>query len=283
MLQNSTLRARLKCELLQRTGSFKVRGALNKLSSLTPEERKSGVIAISAGNHAQAVAYASALEGIDALIVMWEGASAQKIEATRGYGATVDLQATDPTDAFERLEQLQADTGRDARPPVRRPCRHRRGGDRRPRDRGRRTRRRRGDRAGRRRGPRERNPDSARRSCSRDHRRAGDEHRAASGDRDGTPVNVTADVDRGRPERAVRRCPAAPDLRRPRARARHRGGDRGMRSDSSMSGPSSRPSRPARRPPRPGWSGRIDADRPVIVVSGGNVAAETAAAILARR
>ena len=112
MLQNSTLRARLKCELLQRTGSFKVRGALNKLSSLTPEERKSGVIAISAGNHAQAVAYASALEGIDALIVMWEGASAQKIEATRGYGATVDLQATDPTDAFERLAQLQIDTGR---------------------------------------------------------------------------------------------------------------------------------------------------------------------------
>jgi threonine dehydratase len=112
LLQNSTLRARLKCELLQRTGSFKVRGALNKLSSLTPDERKSGVIAISAGNHAQAVAYASALEGIDALIVMWEGASAQKVEATRGYGATVDLQATDPTDAFERLEQLQADTGR---------------------------------------------------------------------------------------------------------------------------------------------------------------------------
>ena len=70
------------------------------------------MIAISAGNHAQAVAYASALEGIDALIVMWEGASAQKIEATRGYGATVDLQATDPTDAFERLAQLQIDTGR---------------------------------------------------------------------------------------------------------------------------------------------------------------------------
>jgi threonine dehydratase len=112
LLQNSTLRARLKCELLQRTGSFKVRGALNKLSSLTPEERESGVIAISAGNHAQAVAYASALEGIDALVVMWEGASAQKVEATRGYGATVDLQATDPADAFERLEQLQVDTGR---------------------------------------------------------------------------------------------------------------------------------------------------------------------------
>lgn len=112
LLQNRTLSARLKCELLQRTGSFKVRGALNKVSSLTPEQKQRGVIAISAGNHAQAVAYAAALEGIDALVVMWEGASPQKIEATRGYGATVDLQATGPSDAFERLDQLQADTGR---------------------------------------------------------------------------------------------------------------------------------------------------------------------------
>jgi threonine dehydratase len=112
LLQNRTLNARLKCELLQRTGSFKVRGALNKLSSLSPEEKKGGVIAISAGNHAQAVAYAAALEGIDALVVMWHGASEQKIEATRGYGATVDLQATDPSDAFARLEQLHRDTGR---------------------------------------------------------------------------------------------------------------------------------------------------------------------------
>ena len=70
------------------------------------------MIAISAGNHAQAVAYAAALEGIDALVVMWQGASAQKIEATRGYGATVDLEATDPADAFERLAQLQVETGR---------------------------------------------------------------------------------------------------------------------------------------------------------------------------
>jgi threonine dehydratase len=112
LLQNRTLRALLKCELLQRTGSFKVRGALNKISSLTPEQKLRGVIAISAGNHAQAVAYAAALEGIDALVVMWQGASPQKIEATRGYGASVDLQATDPGDAFDRLHQLQVDTGR---------------------------------------------------------------------------------------------------------------------------------------------------------------------------
>jgi threonine dehydratase len=112
MLTSRTLGARLKAELFQRTGSFKVRGALNKLSSLTAEEKERGVIAISAGNHAQAVAYAAAAEGVDALVVMWEGASAQKIAATRGYGATVDLQANDPTEAFARLAQLQADTGR---------------------------------------------------------------------------------------------------------------------------------------------------------------------------
>ena len=61
------------------------------------------MIAISAGNHAQAVAYAAAEEGVDALVVMWQGASEQKIAATRGYGATVDLEATGPAEAFERL------------------------------------------------------------------------------------------------------------------------------------------------------------------------------------
>ena len=104
LLSNRTLGARLKCELFQRTGSFKVRGALNKISSLTDEEKRNGVIAISAGNHAQATAYAAAEEGIDALVVMWQGASEQKIEATRGYGATVDLEASGPGDAFARLE-----------------------------------------------------------------------------------------------------------------------------------------------------------------------------------
>jgi threonine dehydratase len=112
-LQSSrTLGARLKCELFQRTGSFKPRGALNKISSLSAEEKRGGVIAISAGNHAQAVAFAAAAEGIDALVVMWQGASAQKIEATRAYGATVDLEAAGPAAAFERLAELQAATGR---------------------------------------------------------------------------------------------------------------------------------------------------------------------------
>lgn len=112
LLSSRTLNARLKCELFQRTGSFKVRGALNRLDSLTADEKKRGVIAISAGNHAQAVAYAAATEDVDALVVMWQGASEQKIEATRGYGATVDLEATNPGDAFERLHQLQEETGR---------------------------------------------------------------------------------------------------------------------------------------------------------------------------
>jgi threonine dehydratase len=111
-LSSRSLGARLKCELFQRTGSFKPRGALTKLSGLTREQKSRGVIATSAGNHAQAVAYAAAAEGVDALIVMWEGASAQKIAATRAYGATVDLTSSGPADAFERLEELRAATGR---------------------------------------------------------------------------------------------------------------------------------------------------------------------------
>jgi threonine dehydratase len=112
MLGSRTLGARLKCELFQRTGSFKARGALNRMSALTAEERERGVIAISAGNHAQAVAYAAAEESVDALVVMWKGASEQKLAATRGYGATVDLAATGPAEAFDRLEHLIAETGR---------------------------------------------------------------------------------------------------------------------------------------------------------------------------
>ena len=112
MLSSRTIDARLKCELFQRTGSFKVRGALNKISSLSPDERRRGVIAISAGNHAQATAFAAAEEHIDALVVMWQGASEQKIAATRSYGAAVDLEATGPGDAFSRLHELIEQTGR---------------------------------------------------------------------------------------------------------------------------------------------------------------------------
>ena len=102
----------LKAELFQRTGSFKVRGALAKLGALSHEEKARGVIGISAGNHAQAVAYAAALEGVDCLLVMSSGASTQKIAATRGYGAEVDLEAAGPAEAFERLALLLEQTGR---------------------------------------------------------------------------------------------------------------------------------------------------------------------------
>jgi threonine dehydratase len=102
----------LKAECFQRTGSFKPRGVLNKLASLSDDEKAKGVISISAGNHAQALAYASGLEGIDALIVMWASASAQKIAAARGYGATIDTEAPGSPEAFGRLEQLLDETGR---------------------------------------------------------------------------------------------------------------------------------------------------------------------------
>src|SRR5438067_1138658 len=69
----------LKAELFQRTGSFKPRGVLNKLGSLSPDEKARGVIGISAGNHAQALAYAATLEGVDELAVMWQGANAVAI------------------------------------------------------------------------------------------------------------------------------------------------------------------------------------------------------------
>ena len=118
MLSSATLSkqvgadVRFKAELLQRTGAFKPRGVLNKLATLTEDEKKRGVISISAGNHAQALAYASAVEGIDALVVMWQTASPMKISAARGYGATIDTEAADIPAAFERLEELIESTGR---------------------------------------------------------------------------------------------------------------------------------------------------------------------------
>lgn len=102
----------LKAELFQKTGSFKPRGVLNSLSQLSEEERRRGVIAASAGNHAQAVAYCAALQRIDALLVMWKTASPAKIAATRGYGAAIDLEADGPAEVFERLDQLREETGR---------------------------------------------------------------------------------------------------------------------------------------------------------------------------
>ena len=112
LLYSTTLGAHLKAELFQKTGAFKVRGALNKIASLTEEERARGVATVSAGNAGQAVAWAAREEGIDALIVTWSSADASKVAAMRGYGATVDESAAGPGDAFDRLHEVLAETGR---------------------------------------------------------------------------------------------------------------------------------------------------------------------------
>src|SRR5690349_25021976 len=81
----------LKCENLQRAGSFKIRGAYTRMSRLSDEEKARGVVAASAGNHAQGVALAAQLLGIHAVVCMPHGANIPKIKATRWYGAEVRL------------------------------------------------------------------------------------------------------------------------------------------------------------------------------------------------
>ena len=93
----------VKYELFQKTGSFKVRGAFNKLLSLSEEERKRGVVAISGGNHAQAVAYASNILDVDAVVLMPQTTPRNYLEATSNYGATVDLLPT-IQDAFKKIK-----------------------------------------------------------------------------------------------------------------------------------------------------------------------------------
>jgi threonine dehydratase len=109
---STSLGVQLKAELFQKTGSFKARGALNRVASLTPEERERGVVTWSAGNHAQAVAWAAAEEGVDCLVQMWEGVSPLKVEAARGYGARVDLSSPDPAAAYDRTLAIVAREGR---------------------------------------------------------------------------------------------------------------------------------------------------------------------------
>ena len=97
----------VKYELFQKTGSFKVRGAFNKLLSLSAEERKRGVVAISGGNHAQAVAYASSVLNVDAVVLMPQTTPQNYLEATRNYGATVDLQPT-IQEAFKKIREYES-------------------------------------------------------------------------------------------------------------------------------------------------------------------------------
>ena len=110
-LSSADSRVFLKTEDLQNTGSFKVRGAYIKIASLSNEERAAGVIASSAGNHAQGVALAARSFGIPATIVMPEGAPLAKVKATRELGANVVLHGSVYDDAYAEARRLQQETG----------------------------------------------------------------------------------------------------------------------------------------------------------------------------
>ena len=96
----------LKNEFEQKTGSFKLRGAYYKIKTLTEDERKKGVVAASAGNHAQGVAFAAALEKIRCTIVMPINASPAKVAATRGYGATVILEGKNYDESWIKAQEI---------------------------------------------------------------------------------------------------------------------------------------------------------------------------------
>lgn len=100
-----------KCENLQKTGSFKLRGACNKIANLTDEEKANGVIASSAGNHAQGVALGAKMTGIKATIVMPATAPLAKVTATKGYGAEVVLNGIVYDDAYAKAVEIQKETG----------------------------------------------------------------------------------------------------------------------------------------------------------------------------
>jgi threonine dehydratase len=100
----------LKCENLQKTGSFKTRGALNKVSGLDESARRRGVVTVSAGNHAQALAWAAHASNVRATVVMPAAASQAKADASAGYGAEVIRHGT-AFDAFERAQALAAERG----------------------------------------------------------------------------------------------------------------------------------------------------------------------------
>lgn len=101
----------LKLENMQKTGSFKLRGAYNCIQNLTPEERKCGVITASAGNHAQGVALGAHRAGVKSTIVMPEPAPLSKVEATRGYGAEVVLHGAFYDEAYQEAVRIQSETG----------------------------------------------------------------------------------------------------------------------------------------------------------------------------
>jgi threonine dehydratase len=100
------VRLHLKCENLQKTGSFKPRGALNKVLSLSDAERAKGLVTVSAGNHAQAVAWAARIAGAKCVVVMPSDAPTSKMDAVRGYGAEVVEHSDRPT-LFDKLNEVR--------------------------------------------------------------------------------------------------------------------------------------------------------------------------------
>jgi len=102
----------LKLESLQRTGAFKIRGAMNRIETLSPDQRDAGVVTASAGNHAQGVALAATRSGVDSKIVMPEHAPISKVKATERYGADVVLHGADYNEAAERAHEIERREGR---------------------------------------------------------------------------------------------------------------------------------------------------------------------------
>ena len=102
----------LKAELFQRTGAFKVRGAFSRIAELSAEERARGIVTCSAGNHAAAVALAGRELGTNALVMMPRWASQAKVDATRAYGGTADLESADAAEAFARMDAEAEASGR---------------------------------------------------------------------------------------------------------------------------------------------------------------------------
>jgi len=108
--ERAHVRLLLKCESFQKTGSFKPRGALNKVLCLSPAERARGLITVSAGNHAQAVAWAARQVGVPCVVVMPQDAPRSKLDAVRGYGAEVILHA-DRATLFDKLHEEEKARG----------------------------------------------------------------------------------------------------------------------------------------------------------------------------
>ena len=102
----------MKCENLQLTGAYKLRGALNKIKGLSEEEKAKGVVCSSAGNHAQGVAYASSLIGVESTIVMPNTTPYLKVQSTKNYGGKVVLNGSCYDDAYQEAKRIEAEEGK---------------------------------------------------------------------------------------------------------------------------------------------------------------------------